>query len=300
MTARDTTAGSLEAASQAPMDLTALARAETRRLMLGCAAVAQQTEPLGGGLLLASEPGTWCNFACGVGLGRAFSDADLARLESFYTERGLEPRIETSPYMHSQALAQLAERAWVVRRFETVLYRPLHAGEAFEPIVRSPRGMRIEIVQPHDDATLHAWASVQCEGFMPPGSGPRPEDIALAKRTIDHRTSFAFLATMDGQPAAAGACEVRSESAGQMQTDAAIPIAALFGLSTRERFRRQGLQQALIAARLAFARQRGAIVATIGGSPGAGTERNVRRMGFEVAYTMTVLVKPAAGLVSAG
>jgi GNAT superfamily N-acetyltransferase len=62
-------------------------------------------------------------------------------------------------------------------------------------------------------------------------------------------------------------------------------------------FRRRGIQQALIAARLNYAAARGARLATIGSKPGAGTERNVRRMGFATAYTKPVMVRPGPGLV---
>jgi GNAT superfamily N-acetyltransferase len=75
----------------------------------------------------------------------------------------------------------------------------------------------------------------------------------------------------------------------------------LFGLAVHADFRRRGIQQALIAARLEFARERGCRIATIGSRPGAGTERNVRRFGFQVAYTKAIVAQPGPGLVeSAG
>jgi GNAT superfamily N-acetyltransferase len=73
-------------------------------------------------------------------------------------------------------------------------------------------------------------------------------------------------------------------------------LCALFGLSVLPEFRRRGIQQALIAARLNEARRRGAHLATISGRPGAATERNVMRMGFALAYTKVILVKPGPGL----
>ena len=68
-------------------------------------------------------------------------------------------------------------------------------------------------------------------------------------------------------------------------------------LPSPPRARRKGVQQALIAARLRVLRDRGVFLATIGSRPGEGTERNVWRMGFQVAYTKVVLVKPEKGLV---
>jgi hypothetical protein len=53
----------------------------------------------------------------------------------------------------------------------------------------------------------------------------------------------------------------------------------------------------MIAWRMNAAADRGAKVATIGSKPGIPTERNVRRMGFSVAYTQPVMVRPGAGLV---
>lgn len=48
------------------IDLAELARSETERQMRACAAIARDAEPLAGGMLLASEPGSWCNFVTGV------------------------------------------------------------------------------------------------------------------------------------------------------------------------------------------------------------------------------------------
>ena len=73
-------------------------------------------------------------------------------------------------------------------------------------------------------------------------------------------------------------------------------IVALFGLAVVPEYRRRGVQQALIAERLRLARDAGARVATIGSRPGHSTERNVRRMGFQTAYTKVSLVRPGAGL----
>ncbi len=73
--------------------------------------------------------------------------------------------------------------------------------------------------------------------------------------------------------------------------------AALFALAVLPAYRRRGVQQALIAARLRAAAEAGATVVTISALPGVATERNARRMGFQVAYTKVVLVRPGAGLV---
>lgn len=73
-------------------------------------------------------------------------------------------------------------------------------------------------------------------------------------------------------------------------------MAILFGLSVLPEYRKRGIQQAMIGERLRIARQEGAHFATISARPGVATERNARRMGFEVAYTKAIVVRPGAGL----
>ena len=72
---------------------------------------------------------------------------------------------------------------------------------------------------------------------------------------------------------------------------------SLFGASVRPAFRRRGIQQALIAARLDRARSLGAELASVTSHPGIPTERNAARFGFQLAYVRAVLVKRAPGLV---
>lgn len=271
------------------IDLKQLAHMEEARIAAGVADVADEARPFAGGTMARGKPGTWCNFVCGAGLDGAVSEDELALAETFFTEKGLEPRIELSPYAHPAFIAQLESRGWTVRGFETVLFREIHRDEQFAALHDTPAGLQIVIVPKDDAGLLHTFAWTSVSGFLPDGRDPTDDELALAKRCALHHRTWGFLAMIDGAPASAGACEV-------MQTPRGT-IAALFGLSTLPAFRRRGIQQALIAARLAFARDRGASVATIGGLPGAGTERNVRRMGFQVAYTKAIMVKPGPGLV---
>lgn len=273
------------------IDIGSLARCEAQRMVTGCVACAREHEPIpSGGAMVSAEPGTWCNFAIGVGLDGPFLDGELERIEDFFTKRGVEPRIETSPYISRQALAQLQLRGWSLRAFESLLYRPIRAGELVTPPVATPVDVQVRTVEQSDSAGLQDFARVACSGFTAPGVEPTDAELELCLRTLNFYTSFPFMAYVDGQPASAGVVEVSPTSG--------YTIAALYALSTLSNFRRRGLQQALIAARLNFAAAHKADVALIGGRPGADTERNVRRMGFETAYTIACLTKPGPGLVS--
>lgn len=272
------------------IDIGYLARCEAQRMMAGCVACAREHERIpSGGVMVSAEPGTWCNFAIGVGLDGPFLPGEVEHIEAFFTKRGIEPRIETSPYISREALAQLQQRGWTLCSFESLLYRPLRKGEVVQPSVPTPAGVELRLVEQSDQAGLHDFARVACSGFAAPGTTPTEAELQLCMRTLNFQTSFPFMALVDCQPASAGVIEVTPTSG--------YTIAALYALSTLPPFRRRGLQQALIAARINFAAARNADVALIGGRPGADTERNVRRMGFETAYTIACLTKPGPGLV---
>lgn len=274
-------------ASEYPFDLALLARLEEERIARGCASVAPRSEAFAGGMMFRGEPGTWINFAAGCGLDGPASEAELDAMEQFYTSAGIEPRVEVSPYVHAGFLAQLRARGFVLHGFETLLFRPLRDGDVFPTPVAPPAGLRIERVRPDDAEQVRLWAQVSVAGFTPAGQTPREDDLQLAQRMALAPECFAYLARLDGQPAGAGAMEVRTLSRGT--------IAALFAYSTLGAFRGRGVQQAMIAHRLREARAHGAIVATIGSRPGMATERNVRRMGFGVGYSRAALIKPGVG-----
>jgi hypothetical protein len=271
-----------------PIDLALLARCEATRLVSGCVSCARVHEYIAGGVMVRDVPGTWCNIAIGVALDQPFAPGELERIEDFYISAGIEPRIETSPYIHRGALAQLAARGWVVRGYDSLLYRPLQNVNL--PAIPQIPGLTIHAVTPDDHHAMMNFARVSCSGFTPPGKSPTSEDIELCLRTANSAAVFPLMACIDGEPASAGFVEVRPSGA--------YAIAALYALSTLPQFRKRGLQQALIAARLTFARDRGADVALIAGPPGAGTERNVRRVGFEIAYTITFFTLPCEGRVA--
>jgi len=97
----------------------------------------------------------------------------------------------------------------------------------------------------------------------------------LALVTAARPDAHLFQAEDDGRAIAAGALSI---SGG---------VALLAGASTIPSARRLGAQSALLAARLAFAAQRGCDVAMVVTLPGSGSQRNAERNGFRVAYTRT-------------
>ena len=93
--------------------------------------------------------------------------------------------------------------------------------------------------------------------------------------------TLAFLARIDGK--VVGGC------GGRIIAEARI--AALFGTATLPEFRRRGVQSALIAQRLHEAALAGCEYAVVSTNPGSGSQRNMERRGFRLAYTKTVMMR---------
>jgi GNAT superfamily N-acetyltransferase len=259
------------------MDLLEIARLEELRNARSLADVADESRAIGGGIAGRGAPGVWVNQAIGLGLSGSVPRGEIEELIGWWEAAGIEPRVDLCPYADDQLVKEcsaLGLRAWL---FSTVFFRLLERGELVQP-QHIPAGVRIEVVDAQNEAALGEAAAVAIEAF--------PEvDFDLVARTARHPRVILMAAHMDGKCVGVASCELCGE------------IAALFGGAVVESHRRRGVQQALLAARMNLAASRGARVATIGSRPRAATERNVRRMGFQVAYTKVALVRPGEGLV---
>lgn len=271
------------------LDLAFIARLEEARQAQGMREVAREWRAWGGGAMCRSEPGNWINQVAGAGFAGPVTREQVAEMVAYYTERGIEPRVEVAPFADPSLVNLCAEAGFVVRVFESVFFREVAAGEVARGVVEPPAGLRVERVDVRDAAAVRRFCEVAMSGFYPPGMTPTEDEIATVERSARHPRTVCVMGWMGNEPAAAGAMEV-AEIEG-------VRVSGLFGLSVRPEFRRRGIQQALIAARLNIAAEAGARVAMISSRPGVATERNVRRMGFQVAYTKVILVKPGEGLV---
>ena len=270
------------------LDLRDVARFEESRLGLGIGEVARERMSIGGGWAARDIPGTWANSSAGLALDGPVSAEEIDRLVAWYEEVGVEPRVEVCPYADASLLRELARAGFVVQSFEHALYREIGGESTIETTHPAPPHLEIRVVDPSDPASTEDFARTVVAGFAAPERTPREIDVDLAARCAVHPRSVNIVARLDGRSVGAGSMELHGH------------LVALYGLSVLPDHRRRGIQQAMIAARLRIARERGCTLATITGPPGAGTERNVRRMGFQVAYTRAIMVRPGPGLVGVG
>lgn len=274
------------------MDITAVALLEEARLAAGLREIsAHVLELSSGGVACRGEPGAWNNMAAGLGMRGPVERREIDEIVAWYRDAGIEPRIELCPLADASVRTHCDELGFGLRQFENVLYRLLPPDEVIRPAQAPAREVRVRVVDPSDDGDVRVCARISMTGFTPPGHVCSDADVALSVRMLTHPRVRGFVASVeeDGRwvDVSAGALELNGE------------VGALFALSTLHAYRGLGAQQVLIAARLNLARERGVKVVTIGSRPGAGTERNVRRMGFQTAYTKAVLALRGDGLVPA-
>lgn len=251
-----------------------LARLEEARLALALRELADEHIEVGGGVACyGGSPLSWTNLVVAVGMDGPVSDDELDRIVAFYDRVGVEAQVALCPFADIGVARGLAARGFGVHRFETVL------GSDLEDAVRPdlPDGVAFEVVDVDDAAAVDAFVASHLVCFAPDG-GERAEALEVgARRMLAHPRTTAWLVRVDGELAGGAALEVLS------------PLATLVAAGVLERFRRRGIQRALIEHRCAVARDTGFTVATIGSAPHSPTGRNALRLGFVTAHTKTIL-----------
>ncbi|WP_223645991.1 GNAT family N-acetyltransferase [Corallococcus sp. EGB] len=268
------------------VNLVEFARRFERKQAASVAALATESAPLADGWMVFGAVGSYINKSCGYGFERGVTDAELDALVAFFASRGVEPKAELSPFAPPSLLKGLADRGFVLREFETVLYRPLRAGEDLSRMAQAaPAGLRVERVDPSDEAAVCQFVELSGSGFVPEGESMPEVFRDAGLKGARNPTTDSYVAWLEGVAVGAGSCEVSDG------------LTSLYGTSVLPAYRRRGVQQALIAARLQRGLEKGSDLATIMSAPGIPTERNAMRLGFQMAYSRVVLVKPGAGLV---
>ena len=233
---------------------------------------AAEEETCGGHMIFAGL-GSPIGRATGVGLDRAFTAADLDRVEEFYRAHKAPSQVDLCP-MHEPAVFELfKERGYAIAELNNVLFRKLVAQETFPP-----PPARCEIRPSRQEEADTAGAIVE-SAFLPEGA---PEAYrGLVAPFYQMERALAFVASVEGKLVACG-------------TGLVIPehrVFALCGAGTLAEFRGRGLQTALLRARMAAAVQAGCEFAVVVTNGGTTSQRNAERLGFQVAYSKVTVIK---------
>lgn len=218
----------------------------------------------GGAWLVAMGPGHLVNKACGLGLDGAVSEAALADLERMFAGAGVDAQVEIWPGSDPRLPAMLEARDYHAGQVLSVLLADPPGAAAPEPA-----GVDVVRVTPQ---LAEAYETTVARGFMGQDDGePGLAERIFARGAARSPEASAWLALVDGVPAGGGALAMRDG------------VATLFGAGTLPRFRRRGVQAALLARRLRLAHEAGCELAFMKTVPGSGSERNALRAGFRMA-----------------
>lgn len=230
-----------------------------------------------GGSAVFVVPRNLVSRAAGLGLAGPVEASDVEAVERFYRGRDDEARIVVSPFADPSLHAHLGERGFRLADLDVVLVRGLGPDEPLPEPDPSVDVRRAGV----DDAA--AWVRASRAGFTPPGEAPDLEHAPIFEATF-HAPSLTFLtACVAGRVAGTAGLHVHGATA------------HLFADSTLPELRGRGVHAALIAARLALAREAGCDLAFAATAAGGGSQRNYARAGFTRAYVEALFVKRLTG-----
>jgi GNAT superfamily N-acetyltransferase len=210
--------------------------------------------PVAGGYALYVR-GTRFDFALGAGTTRPLRDDDLAVVEEFYAARAHPACFQLDEAVLARDGALLRGRGYA-EDDETlaVLEAPAGAAPPAGPVTVRPTTNR------------RAWAELALRGFADGAS-----DAGLLRRSLETTAAAAHVlvvASIAGEDAGAGALGIAGETA------------LLWSAAVLPAFRRRGVHQALLGARLALAHERGATAAALQTVADSPAERSAAKLGF--------------------
>lgn len=232
-----------------------------------------------GGVAAYSFPGSPFNKVAGLGFAGPLDAAALASVESEYRARRAPVCVEIATLADPATVRAFSNRGYRVMGFEDVLGLTLRSTDVFPTT-------EIEIRRDEDDANLDSWCERMVEAFSVADSQGVASHESFDRLTLlrairdaaNNDATHRFLARLDGANAALASLGIRDG------------IAQLCGSATLPRFRRRGLQTALLHARLAHASAAGCDLAVVTTLPGSKSQENAMRAGFQRLYTRVILV----------
>lgn len=228
--------------------------------------------PVGGGHAVFLGTGSPLSQAQGVGMRGEVPLQEITRMEDFFRDRNAQVKVEVASTADPSLLVALSLRGYAIAEQTHCLVRRVSS----RPPQRRPSGPTIVQVERGD---LESWVNVVLDSFFEtPGTVPPVvREGALAMALAPGNT--AWLALVDGRPAGGASLFIHDG------------LALFCGDGTLSGYRRQGIQAALLHARLAHAHAAGCDLATICTQPGSGSQRNAERAGFHVAHARTMMVR---------
>ena len=204
------------------------------------------------------------------GLGM-FDDATpehLDEIEAFFRERGAQVFHEVSPMADLSLLSLLGEGGYRPIELTSVMYRSIESEDIVDAVANSDISTR-----PIDVSEADVWAETAARGWATVFDGLGDFMLALGKIASRTEGGRPFLAEIDGEPVAAAGFAIYDD------------VCIFAGAATVPEARNKGAQNALLAARLRYAREHDCRFAMMCALPGSQSQKNAQKNGFNIAYT---------------
>ncbi len=203
----------------------------------------------------------------GLGLFEPLTPGSLDQIERFFHDRGAVVVHEVSPLAGIPTFDLLCARGYRPIELSSVMYRPVDP-----PGTREKNAVTVRVAGSQESAL---WAEVSARGWAHDNPDLRGFLEQFGAIAFARPQSIQFIAELDGQPGAAGALSLHDG------------VALFGGAATVPEMRRQGLQAALLEARMRYAFEQGYPLAMMVTEAGSQSQRNAERQGFHIAYTRT-------------
>jgi GNAT superfamily N-acetyltransferase len=221
-------------------------------------------------------PESPCTQTFGLGMFEEANAEQLDELEKFFATRGAPVLHEVSPMADPSLMQLLSSRGYTPIELTSVMYREIESGvpptESRLKAGLETAKLKTRIV---DESEADLWARTSSAGWSTVMEGLGDFMLGFGQISARCNGAYPYLAELDGKAISTGMLFIYE--------DACI----LSGASTIPEARNQGAQNALLAARLKFAAERGCKLAIMGAAPGSQSQKNAQKNGFNIAYTRT-------------
>lgn len=198
----------------------------------------------------------------GAGALAPLTPDDVATITAFFESRGGTPRVFVWPLAHPTLPLELAAAGYAPVNYDNVL-----VSDDFE--THAARDERIRVA-----SDIAAWARASAAAFADRVGMPLDDFVGTVWAHTD------------------GVCALEAIDDGEIVATAAMSVhdgsAAFFAASTLPARRGRGWHTALIADRIARARNTGALFMRAAAEPGSTSEHNFKRCGFETLFTRSL------------
>jgi GNAT superfamily N-acetyltransferase len=234
---------------------------------------------IAGGVASFADHGSPYNKVTGVGFDGVPDEVELDRVERAFATLGAPTQVELSHLADPRIGTLLTARGYRLESFENVLGRSLGGTE--EPVVLAG----VDVERSGDDE-YETWLAVMADAAAHPDAEGVPWHEEFPRAIYEQAMRDAV---------GAGVRRYKAVRAGALAGGAELRlvdgIAQFAGAATSPEHRRHGIQNALLAVRLADAAAAGCDLAVIVTQPGSKSHQNAQRRGFHLLYTRAVLVR---------